>query len=249
MNNLTKDAMDKAKDLAPWRSSLPWWTVLIEGIVMAAVGILILISPRQTTINVALFLAMAIAVAGIIRLWGVFRNKVPDSVEKTMAVRATVGTFSGGIVIVLYLLDLLTVDAGLVIFGIGAVIYGLMGFGVGFGTLGQRRRQAFLEAFFFTLIGLLMVYVYVAGPDAVHQATAIVGWVALIAGLALVGMAFWRRSQEDRIEELSEKVEEASDRQQDDQMEDLSARIEEASGRQQDEDETEMGVPRPQDLS
>lgn len=211
MENLTKDAMDKAKDLAPWRSGLPWWAVLIEGIVVTVVGVLILISPRQTTINVALFLAIALAVAGVIRLWAVFRDKEPESAEKTIAVRATVGAFTGGIIAVLYLLDLLTVDAGLVIFGIGGVIYGLMGFGVAFGILGQRRRQVFLDGLFFTLIGLLMIYVYIAGGDAVQQATAIVGWLSLIAGLALVGMAFLRRSQQERVDELVERAESASE--------------------------------------
>jgi uncharacterized membrane protein HdeD (DUF308 family) len=211
MENLTKDAMDKAKDLAPWRAGLPWWAVLIEGIVVTVVGVLILISPRQTTINVALFLAIALAVAGVIRLWAVFRDKEPEGAEKTIAVRATVGAFTGGIIAVLYLLDLLTLDAGLVIFGIGGVIYGLMGFGVAFGTLGQRRRQGFLEGLFFTLIGLLMIYVYIAGGDAVQQATAIVGWLSLIAGLALVGMAFMRRSQQERVDELVESAERAAE--------------------------------------
>jgi uncharacterized membrane protein HdeD (DUF308 family) len=211
MENLTKETIEKAKELAPWRSELPWWTVLIEGIVIAVIGILILISPRQTTINVALFLAIAIAVAGIIRLWGVFRHKVPESAERTIAVRATIGVCTGGIVMILYLLNLLTVDAGLVIFGIGSVIYGLMGFGVGFSTLGTRRRQALLEAVFFTLIGLLVVYVFVAGPDAVHQATSVLGWLSLIVGLVLVAMSFMRRSKQEQIEEFAENVETASD--------------------------------------
>jgi ABC-type Fe3+ transport system permease subunit len=56
-----------------------------------------------------------------------------------------------------------------------------------------------------------MIYVYIAGGDAVQQATAIVGWLSLIAGLALVGMAFMRRSQQERVDELVESAERAAE--------------------------------------
>lgn len=46
-----------------WRTSVPWWVVLIEGVVLAAIGGLMLLSSKKANGNVALILTVGLAVA------------------------------------------------------------------------------------------------------------------------------------------------------------------------------------------
>jgi uncharacterized membrane protein HdeD (DUF308 family) len=206
MSDWTKDAMDQAKQLAPWRTNLPWWVVLVEGIILGVVGILVLLDPRQTSVNVALFLTVMLLVAGLLQLWSALRDKVPQSVESAVSARGAIAVFSGLLIWLLFFMDLLLPEVGRIIFGLGSLLYGLGGFFVVFGTLGAQRRTALIESIFYTLIGVLMIYVHFAGPTGVVTATRIVGWVALLAGLALIGLAIWRQRQGAAADEKIEQI-------------------------------------------
>ena len=84
-DDLKQQSLETAKGLAPWRAGLPWWVVLVEGGVLGLVGILILIDPRKATLNVALFLAAALVVAGIIQIWSVLRGRAPEDIDSLIA--------------------------------------------------------------------------------------------------------------------------------------------------------------------
>ena len=208
-DSLKQESLDTAKQLAPWRAGLPWWVVLIEGAVMGVIGILILIDPRKTTINVALFLAAVLVVSGIIQLWAVLRGKAPESVDSLIASRGSIAIFAGGTILLLFFLDYLGLEDGLVVFGLGSLIFGVTGFLVALQASGPRRRSGLIEGIFFTLFGILLIYVLFAGGDQVHQATRIVGWTAIVGGLALIGLSFYNKARDADREETSAKAEDA----------------------------------------
>ena len=216
MSEWTKDGLDQAKQLAPWRSNLPWWVVLIEGLVLGAVGVLILMDPQQTSVNVALFLTIILIISGILQLWSAIRDKVAPGAESVVTARGAIALFSGISIWLLLYMDALTPEVGRILFGLGALTYGLLGFAVVFATTGTQRRTAIIESIFYTVIGLLMIYVLFAGPTAVVTATRIVGWLALLCGLALIGLSIWRwqqgRQADEAIEKATDAVEEKADK-------------------------------------
>lgn len=204
MDSLKDQSLDTVRGLAPWRAGLPWWVVLVEGIVLGVVGILILIDPRQTTVNLALFLAAAMGVAGILQLWAVMRGKVPESSDALIAARGAVGVFASATVLLLFFLNYLPVEAGLILFGLGSLVFGLVGLWAGFVTRGTRRRSGIVEGVFFTLFGALMFYVLIAGSAAVETATTIVGWAAIVGGVVLLVLAFLSRSKQQQGYEIDD---------------------------------------------
>jgi uncharacterized membrane protein HdeD (DUF308 family) len=201
MDDLKQQSLDTAKDLAPWRAGLPWWVVLVEGAVLGVIGILILIDPRQTTVNVALFLAAALVIAGIIQLWSILRGKVPESVDSLLAARGAIGIYAGGIVLLLFFLQYLSMEAGLISFGLGSLIYGILGLWSSIASSSRRRLSAIIEGIFFTAFGVLLLYVLFAGGETVQQVTSIVGWTAIVGGLLLIGISFYNRSRDADREE------------------------------------------------
>jgi uncharacterized membrane protein HdeD (DUF308 family) len=52
--------------------SLPWWLVLLEGIVAALFGFLLLIAPGATLLFLVQVLGLYLFIAGIFRLIGIF---------------------------------------------------------------------------------------------------------------------------------------------------------------------------------
>lgn len=206
MDDLKQQSLDTAKGLAPWRAELPWWVVLVEGGVLGLIGILILIDPRKATLNVALFLAAALVIAGIIQLWSILRGRVPESIDSLLAARGAIGIYAGSLVLLLFFLQYLGEEAGLIAFGLGSLIYGLLGLWASIASSAQRRISSVVEGLFFTLFGILLIYVLYAGIEQVQQAIQIVGWSAIAGGLALVGLSFYNRSRESGAEPLEEQT-------------------------------------------
>ena len=68
MANLTEQTLTKAREWAPWRPGLPWWIVLLEGIALAIMGLLIVINPATSSVNVAIGLVILLVVVVVIVL-------------------------------------------------------------------------------------------------------------------------------------------------------------------------------------
>src|SRR5215208_401295 len=52
--------------------TLPWWLVLVEGIVVALLGLLLLVAPGASLFFIVLLLGIYLFIAGIFRVVGVF---------------------------------------------------------------------------------------------------------------------------------------------------------------------------------
>ena len=159
-------AVDAAKQLAPWKTGLPWWAVLIEGIVLGGIGLLVLLNPARANINLALILSAGLVVAGILQFWDVLNSRAPEGIDSAMSARAAIAVFAGALILVLYFLEEITVRGGMITFGLAAVVYGLLAAPVIVGTLGSQRRQALIELLIFTSAGAVVIYTLFRGPEA-----------------------------------------------------------------------------------
>jgi uncharacterized membrane protein HdeD (DUF308 family) len=204
--DLSEQAAEAAKQLAPWRTALPWWGVLIEGIVVGGVGLLVLLDPGRANINLALALSAGLVVAGIMQFWAILNNQAPEGIDSAMSARAAIAVFTGALILLLYFLEEITVRGGMITFGLAAVVYGLLAAPVIVGTLGSQRRQALIEMLIFTAAGAVVIYTLFRGPEALNTAVSVAGWIALLGGIALIILAIWRQQKGDEADEMIESV-------------------------------------------
>jgi uncharacterized membrane protein HdeD (DUF308 family) len=54
--------------------ALPWWLVLVEGIVVALLGLILLVAPGASLFFLVLLLGIYLLVAGVIRIVGIFSD-------------------------------------------------------------------------------------------------------------------------------------------------------------------------------
>lgn len=196
MASLTTQTLTKAKGLAPWRPGLPWWIVFIEGGLLVVIGILIVINPSVSSINVAIGLTLLLLMTGIIELWAVFRNRVAPGADATIAARGAIAVYAGASILFMVFMDIdLSLAAGRVLFGLAAVSVGALGLVGYIGGARKRLRGLLVDSLFFLFAGLLVIYAQWRGGVLVAQAMLWLGWISIVAGLGLGGFAFWRRQQ------------------------------------------------------
>lgn len=198
---LTDQAVGAAKQLAPWRSSLPWWVVLIEGVALGIIGLLVLLDPQKANVRVGLIISLGLLIAGVLQSWMLMREKAPESVDGVLGARAALGVFSGLLVLWLYVGDDLTASAGLLILGLGSLLYGLLGIFLVFNSLGGKRTSALIETVVFSAFGLLALYSRSAGAEAITTIVSAAGWVFLLGGIGLAIYSFLRRDDQTDAEE------------------------------------------------
>lgn len=205
-DDVSQKTLEGARQLAPWRSSLPWWVAVIEGAIIAIIGLLIILDPGTANVRVALVLSLALLISGFFQFLDLNRQRAPESVDGTMGARAGIGIFAGLVLILLTLGDLLTVNGGLVILGLGSLLYGLLGFFLVFNSLGAQRRVALIETLLYTSVGVMVFYGLFGGAAQITTAITVLGWLALLGGSGIALFGFLRRGHDDEIQGALETV-------------------------------------------
>jgi uncharacterized membrane protein HdeD (DUF308 family) len=212
--DLSDQAVDAAKQLAPWSTQIPWWVVLIEGIVVAGVGLIAVFNPQGANVTLALLLSAGLVIAGLTQLYALMRSRVPEKIDSVVGARAAIAVYAGLLVLVLYFLGedaisgqpILTRIAGYGIFGTAALVYGLLALIQVFRTDGNSRRQALIEFLIFGLVGAISLWGLFAGGENIMSAVRIIGWIFIIGGIALIALAIWRQQKGDEADEMIESV-------------------------------------------
>ena len=212
--DFSDQAVDAAKQLAPWSTRIPWWVVLIEGIIVGGIGLMVVFNPQGANVTLALALSLGLVIAGLMQLWSIMRDDVPEKIDSAVAARAAIAVYAGLLILVLYFVgddpvsgqQVLSRIAGFGIFGTAALIYGLLALVQVFRTDGSSRRQALIEFLLFTSVGLITLWGLYAGGGAIVSAVRIIGWIFLIGGIALIALSIWRWQKGDEADEMIESV-------------------------------------------
>jgi uncharacterized membrane protein HdeD (DUF308 family) len=205
--SISQQTMDAAKGLAPWRTSLPWWVVLIEGIVLAGVGLWTVFDPGGANVTLALLLSVGLVVAGATQFWSIMRSGVSEKIDSLVSARAAVAVYAGLLVLILYFIEgALTRVAGFAVFGSAALVYGVLALVQVIRSGGSSRRQALVEFLLFTAVGVITLWGLWAGGENIVAAIRIVGWILLIGGAALIGLAIWRWQKGDEADQMIDSV-------------------------------------------
>jgi uncharacterized membrane protein HdeD (DUF308 family) len=167
--------------------ALPWWLVLVEGIVLALLGLILLVAPGASLFFLVLLLGFYLLVAGVFRIVGIF----VDSSSWGWKLAAGILCLIAGLAIVsdpLWSTTLastwLVIVVGFlaILQGVAGLVVALQGGGWGMGAL--------------SVIGILFGLFLVINPlVGVATLTLIVAIFMLIGGVWAVVQAFRIRGQ------------------------------------------------------
>jgi uncharacterized membrane protein HdeD (DUF308 family) len=167
--------------------TLPWWLVLVEGIVLALLGLLLLVAPGASLFFIVQLLGLYLFIAGIFRVIGIFF----DSSYWGLKLVGGVLCLIAGLAILRHpLWSTVGVPAGLVIIvGFLAMLQGAAGLIVAFqgGSWGMG---------ILSVLGILLGLVLVINPlIGVAALPFILGGFMLIGGVGAVVQAFRMRRE------------------------------------------------------
>jgi uncharacterized membrane protein HdeD (DUF308 family) len=167
--------------------TLPWWLVLVEGIVVALLGLLLLVAPGASLFFIVQLLGLYLFVAGIFRIIGLFLDPSSWGLKLVAGVLCLIA----GLAILRHpLWSTVGVPAGLVIIvgflamlqGAAGLIVAFQGGGWGMGIL--------------SVLGILLGLILVVNPlIGVAALPFILGIFMLIGGVGAVVQAFRMRGE------------------------------------------------------
>lgn len=181
-----KQSVDQIK---PWRRDTAWWVLLIEGVVALGLGVAILLWPADAQGWVLLFLAILLALHGLLLLFSMLRGRRRGNFP---LVRGAIGLIVGMAVILMPLFGFGDRTAAGWLLAIGLLSTGLLAVVAPFFEGGAAgRRGDLLLAVFLLILGGLLLYNLLTGV-AVLQ---LVAWTLLGFGALLAGFGFFMRSR------------------------------------------------------
>jgi uncharacterized membrane protein HdeD (DUF308 family) len=167
--------------------TLPWWLVLVEGILVVFFGLLLLVAPGATLSFIVQLLGLYLFIAGIFRIIDIFI----DSSSWGLKLVAGVLCLIAGLAVLRHpLWSTIAAPAGLVIIvgflamfqGIAGLVVAFQGGGWGMGVL--------------SMLGILFGFILVINPlIGVAALPFILGIFMLIGGVVAVGQAFRMRRE------------------------------------------------------
>jgi uncharacterized membrane protein HdeD (DUF308 family) len=193
------DIVESAKKYSPFRAA--WWVALVQGVLAIGLGLLFWLYPVRAAEALAQFLALYLLIHGLFEI-----NSKAGPASRSMAAqiayyRGIVGALVGGLLLSLLFLGFLDRDFGLITLGVALIIYGAAGLYLAFAL--QRGNGRILGI----ISSVLMLALGLAGFLGRNTETSVLGtWVGpslVVIGLALVLVAFIRRSSEQEKKEAA----------------------------------------------
>jgi uncharacterized membrane protein HdeD (DUF308 family) len=165
--------------------TLPWWLVLVEGILLALFGLLLLAAPGASLFFMVQLLGLYLFIAGIFRIIDIF---IDPSSWGLKLIAGVLCLIAGLAVLRHPLWSAIAAPAGLVIIvgflaifeGVAGLVVAVQGGGWGMGVL--------------SVLGILFGFILVLNPlIGVATLPFILGIFMLIGGVVAVGQAFRMR--------------------------------------------------------
>lgn len=181
-----------AKQYAPWSKSAPWWAVLVQGAVLALIGLWILFGTSSDR-AIVMLLAVYILVVSLLTIWGAMRR--PGTASISGLVGAGVGLMTSLTLLLTPYVSFLEPASSLGVFGLGLVLNGVLGI---LAVLGPRYGLgALIGAVVNVLLGAYVIYALIRGDQSID----LIWWIGLLAVLFGIGLGVYavlvtRKSQQ-----------------------------------------------------
>jgi uncharacterized membrane protein HdeD (DUF308 family) len=171
-----------------------WWLVLIEGLIAIVIGLYMLIDQASASISFGLLLAAYLAIGGLVKaIKGGMRWNAPGG--KIDTIQGLVGLIGGGGILLFYFLDILSLTVGVIILGIGLIIYGLLGLYKNFFDRGGAPF-AWVPVFVNAALAAWGALIFFTRSQEINL-TLWSGLILLLIGLVAAGYSFmlWKQGE------------------------------------------------------
>lgn len=176
------ETIESTDGMINWTSLLPWWLVLLWGLLSLIVGIMFLTTPGMTTLIMITFMGAYWLVGGLFTLGSLFSDKSNMGLKIFLAVV----NILAGIVILLYPLysTVFIISFFAIFIGFWAVFIGAAHMFQAFRTKDGGTGVVGIFSIIFGLIILIFPFI------AAEAIPFIVGIVAILSGIAAIIAAF-----------------------------------------------------------
>jgi uncharacterized membrane protein HdeD (DUF308 family) len=175
-----------ANRVAPWREA-DWRVVVGEGALLILAGIYLLADGERAEFVLGLAVAAALLVDGG-RQWLVgFRRLQRGRTRDLTLIRGAIGIVTGGLVLILSILQQVTVVGIRIAIGFGSLPYGLLGLVLGLPLI-RTRQPGWTSMLFDVLLILLstLLLYRVATGDTILGLLTVTSWLVIGSGIVLV---------------------------------------------------------------
>jgi uncharacterized membrane protein HdeD (DUF308 family) len=184
-NDLKSQLTSSAKGVLPWRKGVAWWVVLLQGVVLLALGLYVFFARPTTAVILGWVVALSLLASGVLSLYLSLQATERTPVRQWTLIHGAVGVAAGLLAIVI---QFVSPGAALTVLGLGCLAYG----GVGLYLLLDKnltplRRLSFIGTLFYLVLGALIT-LHVLGVGTLATVLQIVSLMLITAGIILF---FW----------------------------------------------------------
>jgi uncharacterized membrane protein HdeD (DUF308 family) len=192
MQDISKDV---ARQTAPWKAGQSWWVVGVQGIIALAIGVFMLANPTGASDVIRFLIALVLLLASLSQIVDGFRDRRLSS--------APWETLRGGIGVTVAVLTLISAGSDYVeddgarqMLAIGLLAYGVLGIiSIIFTFRSTGFKGGAIIADVLT-IGLGILLLSARSGDT--RGTQLLGVVAAVGGIALLGYSWYLRGKPGR---------------------------------------------------
>jgi uncharacterized membrane protein HdeD (DUF308 family) len=189
------NAKDVARQRTPWNAWQNWWTVGIQGIIALAVGVFMLANPSGASDVIRFLIALVLLLNSLGHIVDGFRNRGLSS--------SPWETLRGGIGVTVAVLTLLSAGSNYVeddgarqMLAIGLIAYGVLGIVSLIFTFRSARFNG--AAIIADVLAIALGILLLSARSGDTRGTQLLGAVAAVGGIALLGYSWYLRGKPRR---------------------------------------------------
>ena len=190
-------ALSTAREHAPWRAGTPWWVTGIEGIVLVALGLYLLLAPASAGGLIMQLIALALLIQSVLQIAAGLRG-ARAAADPYAMLQAGIGATVGLLIFLRgWLAPTLDIGSARTILGLGLLAFAVVGV-IG-ALLNRDEGESWLGPVVTAGLLILLAAVLLTSSDSsALDRLAILGWIALIGGALLLVLAWRARSKPAR---------------------------------------------------
>jgi uncharacterized membrane protein HdeD (DUF308 family) len=194
---MSERAMSIAREHAPWRAETPWWVIGVQGIVLVAIGLYLLLAPASAGPLIIQLIALWVLIESVLHIVAGLRDSANGADPYTM-LQAGIGVTIGLLLVLRdWLVPTLEVSSARTILGLGLLAYA--GVGVAGALVTKDESESWLGPVVSAVLTVVLaVLLLTSGEDNAADRLAFLGWVGLIGGALLLLLA-WRSRSRPRV--------------------------------------------------
>jgi uncharacterized membrane protein HdeD (DUF308 family) len=189
------NAKDGARQTAPRNVWQSWWTVGIQGIIALAVGVFMLANPTGASDVIRFLIALVLLLDSLGHIVDGFRNRGLSS-SPWEALRGGIGVTVAVLTLLSAGSDFVADDGARQMLAIGLLAYGLLGLISLIFTFRSTRFNG--AAIIADILAIVLGVLLLSARSGDTSATQLLGAVAAVGGIALLGYSWYLRGKPRR---------------------------------------------------